>query len=162
MNPKRTFVISDTHFNHTRIIELAGRPENFNDLIIANWQRVVAPEDTVIHLGDVILGKNSDLPNIMAQLPGTKILTLGNHDREKPEWYTNRGFHFACRAFILSDVLFSHVPIRILPENIRWNVHGHLHNNAHREGEQELKPHNKLFTLEHHYTPIELTEFLAS
>ena len=157
----KTYIISDTHFNHARICELAGRPTDFNDQIIKNWQAIVTDKDHVIHLGDVIIGRNSELKGIMDQLPGRKILVRGNHDHEKPIWYLDRGFTVVTDGLILHDILFSHEPVFNLPENIKWNVHGHLHNNDHRiEDGKPLEKYHKLFVLEHDYKPIELNEFM--
>lgn len=115
----------------------------------------------VIHLGDVILGRNSELRGIMEQLPGKKLLIRGNHDKEKPIWYLERGFIAVTDGIILHDILFTHEPQFVLPEKTKWNVHGHLHNNDHREGDTPLQPFHKLFVLEHHYKPIELGEFMG-
>lgn len=45
-----TFFTSDTHFNHANIIRFCNRPfndvEQMNETLIANWNRVVQPEDT--------------------------------------------------------------------------------------------------------------------
>lgn len=158
----KTYVISDTHFNHTRICELTGRPADFNQLIIKNWQAIVNKDDLVIHLGDVILGRNSELKGIMGELPGRKLLVRGNHDREKPIWYLERGFTVVTDGIILHDILFTHEPEFILPKKVKWNVHGHLHNSKPKiEDINPLQPFHKLFVLEHEYKPIELNEFMG-
>lgn len=158
----KTYLISDTHFNHTRLCELAGRPADFNEQIIKNWQAIVKDDDMVIHLGDVIVGRNGELKSIMEQLPGRKILVRGNHDHEKHLWYLERGFTVSCDGIILHDILFTHEPAEQLPDRVSWNVHGHLHNNDHRmEDGKPLQHFHKLFVLEHHYKPIELNEFLT-
>lgn len=76
---------SDTHFGHERIIELCDRPfkdaDHMNDMLVENWNRVVAPEDTVFHLGDVALGKIDDSLAQVSRLNGFKVLVNGNHDR---------------------------------------------------------------------------------
>lgn len=93
-----TWFTSDTHFGHERINELANRPftsvEEMNEAIIERWNAVVAPEDTVYHLGDVAMGKIADSLPLIGRLNGTKILVEGNHDRtftdkgkkREPEW----------------------------------------------------------------------------
>lgn len=53
-----------------------------NEEIIKRWNTLVAPEDTVYHLGDVALGKIDDSLACVGRLNGTKILIEdGNHDR---------------------------------------------------------------------------------
>lgn len=79
------FFTSDTHFGHKRIIELCNRPFNdvhhMNEMLIANWNDMVAPGDTVYHLGDVALGPWVEWHNILTRLNGYKILVVGNHER---------------------------------------------------------------------------------
>lgn len=56
------YVTSDTHFCHNKpfIYEDRGfkNIEEMNDTIIENWNKLVKPDDTVIHLGDVMLNDN--------------------------------------------------------------------------------------------------------
>ena len=80
------FFTSDTHFNHANIIKYCTRPfssvEEMNREIIARWNAVVGPEDTVYHLGDFAMGRPSEMPAIYHQLNGArKILIRGSHDR---------------------------------------------------------------------------------
>lgn len=46
-----TFFTSDTHFNHANIIHLCNRSfknaEQMNETLIANWNSVITPDDTV-------------------------------------------------------------------------------------------------------------------
>lgn len=76
---------SDTHFGHERILGLCNRPfdtvEDMNEGLIDNWNSVVAPEDTVYHLGDVALGPWVQWDDILTRLNGHKVLVVGNHDR---------------------------------------------------------------------------------
>ena len=78
-----TFVTSDTHFGHSKIIDFCQRPfsseEEMNKAMVANWNSVVTDKDTVIHIGDV--GWRSTL-YWAKQLNGKKILILGNHDKK--------------------------------------------------------------------------------
>ena len=51
-----------------------------NETIIERWNSLVKPEDTVYHLGDVIMGDlEAGLP-LVKSLNGKIKLTLGNHD----------------------------------------------------------------------------------
>lgn len=60
-----------------------------NEAIIDNWNSVVAPEDTVYHLGDVCLGPVAEWHDSLSRLNGYKVLIVGNHERifkgEKPK-----------------------------------------------------------------------------
>lgn len=85
----RIWIIADTHFYHENIKRYQGRPDDFNEQIIRNWNKLVAYDDVVIHLGDVIFGldKETRLPSLIASLPGKKVLCRGNHDPKPAEWY---------------------------------------------------------------------------
>lgn len=79
------WVTSDTHFSHANIIRLSNRPfrdvDHMNGSLIANWNAVVSPSDTVYHLGDFGLGSWETWENIGRRLNGNKFLITGNHDR---------------------------------------------------------------------------------
>jgi calcineurin-like phosphoesterase family protein len=81
----RVHFISDTHFNHARILEYTKRPyktlEEMNEVLIKLWQERVAPEDIVIHCGDFAMGKKELAEPILKRLPGRKWLARGNHDK---------------------------------------------------------------------------------
>ena len=48
------WITSDTHFGHDKLIDIAGRPENFEELIFKRHHiQDIKEEDVVIHLGDV-------------------------------------------------------------------------------------------------------------
>ena len=133
----RIWIIADTHFYHENIKRYKGRPDDFNEQIISNWNKLVAYDDVVIHLGDVIFGldKEKRLPSLMASLPGKKILCRGNHDPKPAAWYMEHGFDFACDYYVYQDVAFSHAPLTPLPPQtlvsdgrlVTKNVHGHFH-----------------------------------
>lgn len=78
------FVTSDSHFNSGNIIEYCNRPFTDSDHqtaeLIKRWNSVVSPDDTVIHMGDFIMGLADTIPIILPQLNGSIILTRGNHD----------------------------------------------------------------------------------
>ena len=141
------WIISDTHFNHAKLVEYEHRPIDFNEIIKRNWRKRVKPTDIVIHTGDVILGHDSELGLILKDLPGKKILCRGNHDHHSDAWYMERGFDFVTDYFILDDIAFSHAPLTplplqiyrqnnrepiFIPKPVRLNVHGHFHRGLHR------------------------------
>jgi calcineurin-like phosphoesterase family protein len=82
-----TFFTSDTHWNHSRIIQFCNRPfkdvDEMNETLIARWNARVGIDDTVWHLGDFALGNQDRVPNIVARLNGTIHLCWGNHDKQK-------------------------------------------------------------------------------
>ena len=163
------FVVADTHFNHAKLVEYQGRPEGFDEIIVANWNAVVHPEDLVVHLGDVALGRAFDVAAMMARLHGRKVLCLGNHDRNDARWYMARGFAFACRYFVDRGVAFSHRPVVPLPPDCALNLHGHFHRGQHRDREyaadayfQRHRDLYRLVQIEDTLAPVPLEEVLAS
>lgn len=158
----KIWLITDTHFNHERIKELSGRPDDFTERTLNNWSKMVGEDDLTIHLGDVIFSRPSELTDMMSRIPGRKVLVMGNHDR-KPRWYMNHGFDFACYRFELGHTLFVHEPQFELPTSCERVIHGHLHNNAHRveDYDQPIPNYNYLLSLEEEeYRPVLLETFL--
>ena len=81
---ENVYITSDTHFGHDR--EFLWGPRGFSGVlehdkkIIENWNAVVKPEDTVYHLGDVMLGDNEYGMSCLRQLNGNIVIIPGNHD----------------------------------------------------------------------------------
>ena len=75
---------SDTHFYHVQ--DFLYKPRGFesfdemNEAIIERWNSVVKPNDTVYHLGDVLMS-HYDV-SILQRLNGTIHLIRGNHDTD--------------------------------------------------------------------------------
>lgn len=80
------FAISDLHlsFGSNKPMDIFHGWENHTDRLIANWNRVVQPEDTVIMPGDLswALKLEETLPDFrfLEKLNGKKIIGKGNHD----------------------------------------------------------------------------------
>lgn len=134
------FLTSDTHFGHTKMWAFwAHREEGFEEQIIKNWNKVVGPNDVVLHLGDLSLTNKEATKNWTNRLNGKKYLILGNHDSNSESWYRECGFevipnalkHFGQKDGSVMKVLFTHEPVMDLPDH--WfNIHGHLHGDSHR------------------------------
>lgn len=81
------FFTSDHHFWHANVIRYCQRPfttvEEMNEKMIAEWNSVVMPEDTVYYLGDFSMAFRS-VELFTKRLNGTKILYAGNHDWVHP------------------------------------------------------------------------------
>ena len=122
------WLITDTHLGHDNMVKLCGRPKNFSEMILENWSKMVKPNDTVLHLGD-IAWHDSWLKRLMA-LQGNKILVRGNHDKKPTMEYMHHGFTMVCDMLSVTfdgmEVIFSHRPLQDFKEDI--NIHGHLHN----------------------------------
>ena len=135
------FVISDTHFGHTNTWEkfkLAdGSPlrpftstEEMDEAMVDRWNAKVRPQDTVYHLGDVVIAKRH--METVKRLNGRKILIRGNHDIFDDELYRDAGFEkiHGVRVFVDKFIL-SHIPLHpdCITTRFKVNVHGHLHGN---------------------------------
>ena len=135
------FVISDTHFGHTNSWEKFkledGSPlrpftstEEMDETMIERWNAKVQPQDTVYHLGDVVINKK--YLHLVSRLNGRKILIRGNHDIFGDDDYYNVGFEqiHGVRVFVDKFIL-SHIPLHpaCVTERFKVNVHGHLHAN---------------------------------
>ena len=154
----KTFIISDTHFYHRNIVKLENRPENFNELIIDNWNNIVTDQDTIIHLGDFALTSSALTKQIISKLNGKKILVRGNHDKSTT-WFMDNGFNFVCTSFSLRHsnhhILFTHIKRDSLEGIYDINVHGHSHSKG-----AYTRTH-KCFSIEvENYLPVELDSFI--
>lgn len=121
--------------------------------MIDRWNKAVAPDDYVLHLGDLVFAAGAQLEHVFFtdlshQLAGRKFLILGNHD--KPHWvehYKKAGWNIV-KPFMMRykgfDVSFDHYPTDsgvIVPGDKQIRVHGHIHNNGYnhfREKRREM------------------------
>jgi calcineurin-like phosphoesterase family protein len=169
--PPKTFLTSDTHFFHSRVSDFCQRPHNWQERIIKQWKHFVKDTDIIIHLGDVIFSNKASLIEIMSQLPGTKILVKGNHDRLSNTAYREAGFFIVVHSLVYemsvsrqkSYVILSHKPTPLTLGDNWYNIHGHFHNCSQTNWEPELKKRltdkHYLFTLENlNYRPILLAD----
>lgn len=93
-----------------------------------NFATDIQVDDIFIHLGDLCDPERTDvtkLKSIIQSIPGFKILCRGNHDTMDDEYYINLGFDVVTDVAKCHDIIFSHKPIRVNPDEI--NIHGHLH-----------------------------------
>jgi calcineurin-like phosphoesterase family protein len=130
------FTCGDLHLGHrgiTKFLRPDGskeRPwddvEEMNEALIANWNSVVRPKDTVIVLGDFVINRSA-LP-LAARLNGTKELVMGNHDTMRAEEYLVY-FKKLHGVKVFDDCVMSHIPLHpasVIPR-YKGNVHRHLH-----------------------------------
>jgi calcineurin-like phosphoesterase family protein len=145
---------ADTHFGHRLVSGLRGfaSPEEHDAEIIRRWNKRVRPGDTVWHLGDVMLTRDSSYGwECVDQLNGIRHLVAGNHDAPFPghrdahkhqrEWldHFESVQAFARRVIAGRTVMMSHFPyagdrgpddraaqFRLRDEGAAL-LHGHLH-----------------------------------
>lgn len=149
--------ISDTHFYHRRIAELCpSRPEDWMDILVANWKERVKEQDIVVHLGDVGFGPKLALVDLFRGLPGKRVLVRGNHDKgtsrflemgfwavlDPPEDFDFEDVDMGVVSIVsvvdetdffgdrYSDhvIYVSHVPVRVpIPERDPWGLYLYGH-----------------------------------
>jgi calcineurin-like phosphoesterase family protein len=156
--PMTTYFTADQHFGHQNIIEYCDRPFHsvgeMNAALVANWNAVVSPHDTVHVLGDVAMGRREESMPLIGQLAGHKILYPGNHDRcwyghgeralRLEQEYLDAGFDEIRQGPLAMtvgnrEVLVCHLPyqgdsgeteryrkFRPVDEGM-WLLHGHVH-----------------------------------
>ncbi len=135
-------VVSDTHFNHAKIMEYEYRPfdtlYDMNESIIEKWNSEIDVNDRVLHLGDFAFGNDFELiESICKRLNGRITLILGNHDSfyKLKNIYVN---YFKCIGSLsMGQYYFSHEPLHLTaidPDELKntdrtstINVHGHIH-----------------------------------
>ena len=163
----KIWLITDTHLYHDKIKEYCDRPDDYNERIIENWKRMVAPGDTVIHLGDVIFKRKNELNKILESLPGIKMLTMGNHDKRTGTntWFLKMGFNYVCKSHSYKNVLFSHKPLDLSQyPGIEYNIHGHLHRDIcslDKYPFHDASRHIRLSIEETDYCPVLLNELVT-
>lgn len=132
-----TWIVSDTHFGHKNIVKYCNRPMHHNSLMIAKWNKHVADDDLVLHLGDLAVwyGDTEEYwLGVASSLPGKKYMLRGNHDKRKDKTYAEYGWT-VIPEFIQDigvngqRVLFSHYPDETRIGDWDINIHGHIHNN---------------------------------
>lgn len=173
---KNIWVISDTHFQHTNILKFTDsisgaliRPgftsvEEMDEFMIDKWNSVVQNGDKVYHLGDVVIGKDSEawMKKTWSRLKGKKTLILGNHDSYK--LLAKGGFFsniYESRNLGDLGVLLTHRPAH---ESQLWstkrckpilNIHGHIHQNS-----SPSSNHVNVSVEKINYTPVNLESLI--
>ena len=145
MKKERYYVIADTHFYHEKMTEYCGREPGWEEAIGKNLAGL-APDVILIHLGDIVWYRAQEAHDkYIAPLKCKKILVRGNHDKQTNTWYLRNGWDFVCTSYTDRlyghDLLFSHKP---MPDTgYDFNIHGHLHNLGHHDGESQLVRNEK-------------------
>lgn len=149
-----TFFTSDTHFGHRNIIKYCNRPfidgsldksdvkryliKEMDAFLIAKWNSVVRPGDTVYHLGDFAYATTDEhVYDCMRQLNGSIHFIEGNHDALAGRMHTGMlsPHRFASwaqmREITVEDqkIVLCHYAIREWHHALRgtWHLFGHTH-----------------------------------
>lgn len=138
------WVTADQHFYHGAALrwapwrqELASSVSDMNRVLVAAWNKVVDPHDTVLCLGDFALGKRDDVAKLIGSLQGRLVLVRGNHDRISSGFLRSRGVEVHRRLLRLraghTDILCRHRPDSFSKDDVASAavlLHGHCHGKA--------------------------------
>jgi calcineurin-like phosphoesterase family protein len=182
-----TWVVSDTHFGHDNIVGFCHRPEDHEQVMIAEWRKEVPDDGHVLHLGDLCYRSNARFKHLTSkELTGaTKWIVLGNHDKQSFSWYRDCGFRVVkpfkiavgrigngFGAILPDEVLlhdyiisFSHYTHSSgkLPNN-EHRIHGHIHNNGYSRDTfvPFLRNHINVSVEQTKYRPVNLGTLLRA
>ena len=119
------------------IIDYCNRPfkstEEMDSLLIENWRNTIKAEDTIFNLGDVTMGggyNKEKIAALLSNLPGRKILIMGNHDRgHSIKWWCEAGFDMVSPYPIIYNEwhILSHEYVFLNEKMPYINIHGHTH-----------------------------------
>lgn len=163
------FYTSDLHFGNEFTMQRSERPfastEEMDQALIANWNQVVSPEDTVYIVGD--LGRNSGAvpTHYLEQLNGHKHLIRGNYDTA----LDNQDDFFPYMETVTDyteiddnghHIILCHYPILHFRKG--YMIHGHLHNGKEEEWEilKNIPAVLNCGVDVNHYRPVALDELI--
>jgi calcineurin-like phosphoesterase family protein len=165
------FLTSDTHFGHSKILTIEDngqriRPfdslDHMHAALVERWNAVVAPGDTVYHMGDVSMTRQG--LQLLESLNGRKVLVRGNHDIYSLKDYA-RFFADVRGCYVRDGLVFSHIPLHrdcLANERYQGNVHGHLHNHVIVDTDGAPSPFYFNACVERHgFAPVALEEAKA-
>jgi calcineurin-like phosphoesterase family protein len=115
---KPIFFTSDLHIGHANSIIFDKRPyrdlDHMHSELIKNFNKQVPVDGVTYFLGDVVTHSATLTKTIIDQMNGTKILVVGNHDKNYESCY-NAGFdvvlHQATIYIQKQRVTLSHCPL---------------------------------------------------
>jgi calcineurin-like phosphoesterase family protein len=176
---------SDLHIAHTNVIHLSKRPfknvEEMEQTIIANFNKLVKPDDVLYLLGDVSLGKKDSWIRFLDSLVCKNvILVVGNHDKwaSIPKDMVLGVFEVVRIRMHRKTFLLSHYPYRcsiwrVLRKRLHpstlskkrpkdtglWLLHGHDH-----RATQLVDYHPRMFSVgvdANNFKPISIDEIIS-
>ncbi|QLD85212.1 hypothetical protein HWV23_05565 [Natronomonas halophila] len=126
------YLAADLHFDHGEVLEYTDRPfasvGEMNDRLLANWNRVVGPDDEVVYLGDLVVpSEPTTVRRWLRRLNGDITFVVGDHDegvRRTRAVTARRQYRFEADG---SGFLCIHDPADAPSERSDWLIHGHHH-----------------------------------
>lgn len=121
--------------------------------MLERWNALVQPSDKVYVLGDLMMGASGF--DVLAQLNGTKVLIMGNHESHNVKRYVPY-FKDIRSCHMLDGFVLTHIPVH--PDCLgkaTGNVHGHLHYRSMLLPNGSVDPRYLCVCVEHtDYAPI--------
>lgn len=110
---------SDWHIGHANSIKFDERPfrdlDHMHRVLVNNYNAQVPVDGLCYFLGDIGMSNNETVGKILSELNGTKVLILGNHDKNHAAMY-GLGFDVVLNSatiYIAGErVTMSHCPLR--------------------------------------------------
>lgn len=126
------FITSDWHLGHRAIAQYregVNSVDHNTQILVDNYKSVVKKRDICWFLGDVMF--EPQYLDVIADLPGTKHLVLGNHctDRKVTAKQLCEVFDSVHGIVKYKDAWLTHCPIHPQELHGRINIHGHMHYN---------------------------------
>lgn len=144
----QTYIITDTHFNG-RVY--AAIDPDYTERIFENWKKIVKPEDTIIHGGDIASGKFTQIAERIKEMPGYKILTRGNHDCSTDEKYL-QVFDEVHYQYVKDGIVYSHFPVNPEIYNCEYNIFGHFHRYPNNMKDSLVRRYKDFYNFEKNFT----------
>lgn len=137
----KTWLTSDLHFRHQRIVEYTNRgvdttQEHHDEWLIDLWNRQVGKQDIVYQLGDFVFNcrKLDVWQSVVDKLNGKIVHICGNHDSHEVlkasghEWYDLK-----TKSLVVGgkkqQFVFCHYAMRVWQNSNHGSIHcfGHSH-----------------------------------
>lgn len=129
-------IISDTWFGRPQILQIANRAkfsniDDMNKFMIREWNKKVAKDDLVIHLGNFAWDPVT-ARNVLKKLNGIIIFLLGNSDDallEVIDEFNEKAYISEMQIIELTnhDAVISHYPLSYWPGKDTGTIHLHGH-----------------------------------
>ena len=148
------YFTSDLHINHKNILcyERESRPfntvEEMNQAIIDNINEVVQQDDTLLILGDILMGPKDKAEGWLEQINCRNVMViLGNHDSNKwkQEYYRSLGWSIANYTVVERNCFrffCYHYPIEETGQQLYTKQDIYLYGHVHGNGPKRLQSDN--------------------
>lgn len=131
----RIFITSDLHFYHKGILGFCPdtRPwstlDDMTEGLIAEWNSLISPEDSVLHLGDFSFKGKEGTEAILERLNGDITFLYGNHDKALHKSNVAKAYDYLELRYNGTKLCLSHYPISCWNQCGRGSLmlHGHTH-----------------------------------